>query len=105
MRPKTEPDTGRLSARSRRLWRAYTGAYDFVPHEAQVFEQALRAQDLVDKFAAVVEAEGLLISGQPHIMFGALRDARQTALRYWQSFGFKTADEVQHRPGRPSSEH
>ena len=89
-----------LSPRSRRLWRAYTTKYEFEPHEAEVFEQALKARDLADRIAALVAAEGERVDGKPHVMLPALRDANQTALRYWRACGFKAEDEATRRPGR-----
>jgi hypothetical protein len=82
----------------------YSQNYDFCLHDLDLFEQALRAQDLVDEISGIVASEGLVVGGKPHPMLGALRDARQTALRYWRACGFKGEDEPTRRPGRPSGD-
>ena len=101
---ETRPTPKGLAPRSRGLWREYTTEYDFVPHEAELFEQCLRSQELDDRIAAIVDAEGVRVDGKPHNMLAALRDARQTALRMWRAVGFKVEDEERRRPGRPAGD-
>ena len=94
----------KLSRRLQNLYREYVGEYDFALHELDLFGEALRAQDLVDRIATIVDVEGVRVDGKPHPMLPALRDARQTALRAWRVCGFKAEGEEKRRPGRPAGD-
>lgn len=63
-----------LGTRGRKLWRAITGEFELPEHEAGLLLEACRTSDDLDRLAAVVAAEGVVVDGKPH---PALVEARQ----------------------------
>jgi hypothetical protein len=63
-----------LRTGGRRLWDAVENAYILREDEGALLGQACRVLDRLDRLAAVVEADGLLVDGRPH---PALVESRQ----------------------------
>lgn len=63
-----------LGPRGRRLWRSLVDDFDLAEHERGLLLEACRTSDDLDRLAAVVATEGVVVDGKPH---PALVEARQ----------------------------
>jgi hypothetical protein len=86
-----------------RLWRDVTGRYELEAHELLLLRQAVRATDMLDRLATVVDKEGPTLNGHLH---PAVRESRQQQIvlaRLLAALRLPSGDEAdQRRPQRRS---
>jgi hypothetical protein len=82
------------------LWRDVTSRYELEEHELLLLRQAVRAADMLDRLAVVIDKDGPTVDGRLH---PAVRESRQQQVvvaRLLAALRLPTGDEADQPPSR-----